>query len=91
MDPRPSSPPALASMALSTGLLSGDSDLGLELSPNREDSLKTEYISDSMVSQLSKELFLTFLVRLVLDTALVRDFNFCNEVERKLEFERNRE
>ena len=89
MDPRPSSPPALASMALSTGRLSGDSDLGLELSPNR-DSLKTEYISDSMVSQLSRELFLTFLVR-VLDTALVRDFNFCNEVERKLEFERNRE
>ena len=43
-----------------------------------------------MVSQLSRELFLTFLVR-VLDTALVRDFNFCNEVERKLEFERNRE
>ena len=91
MDPRPSSPPALASMALSTGRLSGDSDLGLELSPNREDSLKTEYISDSMVSQLSRELCLTFLVRLVLDTALVRDFNFCNEVERKLEFERNRE
>ena len=90
MDPRPSSPPALASMALSTGRLSGDSDLGLELSPNR-DSLKTEYISDSMVSQLSRELCLTFLVRLVLDTALVRDFNFCNEVERKLEFERNRE
>ena len=89
MDPRPSSPPALASIALSTGLLSGDSDLGLELSPNR-DSLKTEYISDSMVSQLSRELFLTFLVR-VLDTDLVRDFNFCNEVERKLEFERNRE